>query len=155
MVEVKFEKVPTTLVECVRLTGPYENWGRGLIELKAWVEMKGVKITGPPIGLFYDNPLETPREKLRSEACLPIATTITAEAKFETKDLPGGDVATTTHTGPPEEYTKTYGTFLEWILTNGYTFTDPAREIYGEISDKLGPGMGTIIQQPIKKQSRS
>lgn len=64
----------------------------------------------------------------------------------------GGDVATTTHTGPPEEYTRTYGAFLEWILTNGYTFVGPAREIFREPSDTLRPGMGTIIQQPIKKK---
>ncbi len=153
MVQVKLGNVDKQQVAYVELTGPYENWGRGLMELKAWLDIKKAKIARPPMGLYYDNPTETPAEKLRSEACLPIAGPLQGEGKFKVKELPASEVASTVHEGPPEAYTRTYGPFLEWILTNGYKVLGPAREIYREPSPELRPGMGILIQQPIKKKS--
>ncbi len=151
MCSLKLERIPKQRVAYVELTGPYENWGHGLMELESWLKEQGASTTGRPIGLFYNNPLETPAEKLRSEACIPLSKDVPAEGKFKVKDLPGGEVATTTHTGPPEEYTRTYGSFLEEILRQGYKFAGPAREVFAQPRADLRPGMGIVIQQPVKK----
>ncbi len=45
------------------------------------------------------------------------------------------------HDGPPEDYTKTYGSFLERLLREGYTFYGPAREIFEEARENLQPGI--------------
>jgi len=148
---LRLERVRPTLVAFVHLTGPYEDWGKGLMELMGWLERERVQVIGEPIGLFYDNPTETPAAQLQSDACLPVKGKVTAEGKFQTMELPGGEVAVTRHTGPRSEYTKTYGPFLEGIMREGYTFYGPARETFAEASSRLRPGMGTKIQQLVKK----
>jgi DNA gyrase inhibitor GyrI len=147
----KLEKVPQMRVAYVQLIGPYENWGRGLMELKAWLEERHVRVVGRPLGLFYDNPTETPASDLKSDACLPIEGEFAPVGKFRVKDLAAGEVAVTRHAGPPEEYTKTYGAFLEGLVNEGYTFYGPAREIFEEARLDLHPGMGVQIQQLVKK----
>jgi DNA gyrase inhibitor GyrI len=151
MPEGSFETIPKTLVASIELRGSYENWGDGLMELTRWLDSKDGKPAGKAIGLFYDNPLETPPEKLRSKACIPIDHNVTAEGKFKIEELEGGMVAKTRHTGKPEEYTKTYGAFLEWLLKDGYTLRGPAREIFDRLSPDLRPGMGAMIQQPVTR----
>lgn len=146
---VELERVNAIHVAFVELLGPYEEWGKGLMELWTWLESKNAQVVGSPIGLFYDNPTETHRDKLRSEACLPIEGDLQSEGRLKVKDLPAAQVATTRHNGPPEEYTKTYGTFLENLLRLGYSFEGPPREIFGSTIPTLRPGMGIRIEQPV------
>src|SRR5208283_4707348 len=122
---LKFEKAPQTKVAYVQLIGPYENWGNGLVELKEWLKSQQVQIVGKPIALFYDNPTETPSAKLRSDACFPIQGDVRPAGKFQIKDLPAGEIAVTKHNGSPEEYTSTYGSFLEGLLKQGYMLYGP------------------------------
>jgi len=149
---VKLERVNAIHVAFVELIGPYEEWGKGLMELWKWLESKGVRVVGSPIGLFYDNPTEAQRDKLRSEACLPIEGDLQSEGRFRIKDLPAAQVATTQHNGPPEEYTKTYGTFLENLLRLGYSFDGPPRETFANAIATLRPGMGIRIEQPVSRK---
>jgi DNA gyrase inhibitor GyrI len=93
------EAVSPMTVAFVPLIGPYEDWGKGLMQLKGWLVQERVRVVGKPIGLFYDNPTETPASKLRSDACFPIKEKV--EGKFQVKELPGGQAAETMHTGPP------------------------------------------------------
>ena len=152
MADLKLETIDPVQVAYIELRGPYENFGRGLMDLVSWLERKRVRVAGPPIGLYYDNPTETPPEKLRAEACVPIYGDVRPEGPYKVKVLSGGLVAVTVHQGPPQEYTRTYGTFLEGILKSGYTFREPAREIYDTPAATLGPGMGKQIQQRVEKR---
>ena len=122
------------------------------MEPKALLDESKIKIVGPPIGLRYNNPLQTQPEKLRSEACLPLSGNVTAMWTFKVKELSATEVATTLHEGPPELYTDTYSALFEWIIANGYEYYGPAREIYGEARAHARPGMGLVIQQPIRKK---
>ena len=149
--DVTLEKVGTARVAYVELKGPYENWGRGLVELREWLDTRPVRIVGKPIGLFYDNPTETKAEELRSDACFPIEGKLTPEGKFLVKELPAGEIAVTRHVGDPNQYTRTYGQALEGLLKQGYTFYGPAREIFENARPDLRPGMGIQIQQLVKK----
>jgi effector-binding domain-containing protein len=151
MPHISFETIQKTTVASRDLTGSYENFGKGLSELQAWLNSKGIKTNGKPMGLFYDNPFETPSENLRSKACIPISGNVVAEGNFKIEDLPGGLVAKTRHEGKPAEYTQTYGAMLEWLLNNGYNLLGPAREIFQETSPILQPGMGVEIQQPVSR----
>ena len=152
MLHIKLDKVEKMQVAYIELTGPYENWGRGLMELKALLDESKIEIVGPPIGLYYNNPLQTQPEKLRSEACLPVSGNVTAMWTFKVKELSATEVATTLHEGPPELYTDTYSALFEWIIANGYEYYGPAPEIFQEASANLRPGEGLVIQQPTKKE---
>jgi len=120
--------------------------------LKTWIDLKGMEQSGYPFCLYYDNPSETPALQLRSEACIPVGKTFESEGQFKMKQFPESQVAETRHVGPPEEFAKTYGPFLEGLLNQGYQLAGPAREYYMTVSDVSGPGAGFLIQQPIAKK---
>lgn len=149
---IEKENIAPTKVAFVSLVGPYEDWGKGLMQLKEWLDEKSIPIRGQPMGLFYDNPTQSRPDELRSDACLPIEGAIQPEGRFQVKELPGGVAALTRHSGPPSEYTRTYGSFLEGIIKAGYMFEGPARETFEEASEDLQPGMGIRIEQLIRKR---
>jgi len=120
--------------------------------LKNWIDSKGMEQSGYPFCLYYDNPSETPVLQLRSEACIPVGKPFEPEGQFKMKQFPETQVAETRHQGPPEEFAKTYGPFLEGLLKQGYQLVGPAREYYMTVSDVSGPGSGFLIQQPIAKK---
>jgi effector-binding domain-containing protein len=52
--------------------------------------------------------------------------------------LPGGLVATATHTGPIAEISGTHQAVREWSEANGYRLTGPHWEIYGDPDSSTG-----------------
>jgi effector-binding domain-containing protein len=150
--EVKFMNAPKLIVAYVELKGPYSRIGEAMKGLKTWIDAKGIEQAGYPFCLFFDNPNETREEDLRSEACIPVGKPFEPEGEFKVKELGETPVAETRHEGPPEEYTKTYGPFLEGLVSQGYQVAGPAREYYMSVSDVRGPGSGFLIQQPITKK---
>ena len=120
-------------------------------ELEKWLGSEGKRQVGDPVCLFYDNPGETPPPELRSEACIPVAGAFEPRGEFKFKELAETEVAETRHLGPPEEFAKTYGPFLEGLLRQGYTLEGPAREYFATSALVKGPGSGFLIQQPVSK----
>jgi effector-binding domain-containing protein len=52
--------------------------------------------------------------------------------------LPGGLVATATHTGPMTEIGDTHAAVREWSTANGYRLAGPRWEIYGDPDTSTG-----------------
>ena len=96
---VKLDKVPRIRVAYVQIKGPYDQWGKHLMELVSLLDSRNVQIGGAPFGLFYDSPLETPPENLRSEACIPVKGRIAASTGIKVKQMEAARVATTVHEG--------------------------------------------------------
>jgi effector-binding domain-containing protein len=150
--EVKFTTAPKLVVAELEWKGSYSTIGEAMRELKEWIDSKGIEQAGYPFCLFHDNPTETPEAELRSEACIPVAKAFQAEGKYLMKEFDVVHVAETRHQGPPEEFAKTYGPFLEGLLNQGYQIVGPAREYFMTVSDVKGPGSGFLIQQPVAKK---
>ncbi|HEY6282447.1 MAG TPA: GyrI-like domain-containing protein [Nitrososphaerales archaeon] len=150
--EVKFMTTPKLIVASVERKGSFSTIGESMRELKTWIDSKGIEQAGYPFCLFYDNPTETPEAELRSEACIPVAKAFEPEGNFKMKELGEAQVAETRHQGPPEEFAKTYGPFLEGLLNQGYQIVGPAREYFMAVSDVNGPGSGFLIQQAVTKK---
>lgn len=149
--EVKFTSAPRMVVAYLERRGAYSGIGETMRELKKWIDSKGIEQSGYPFCLFYDNPTEIPEAELRSEACIPVGKAFDPEGDFRVKELGETQVAETRHEGPPEEFARTYGPFLEGLLKDGYRIIGPAREYFMTASDVRGPGSGFLIQQPISK----
>ncbi len=149
--QVEFKTSKRMVVAYVERRGSYSSIGESMRKLKAWIDAKGIEQAGYPFCLFYDNPSETPVAQLRSEACIPVGREFTPEDDFKLKVLDEAQVAETRHEGPPEEFAKTYGPFLEGLLNSGYKIVGPPREYFMSVSDVRGPGSGFLIQQPVAK----
>lgn len=150
--EVKFTTTPKIIIAAIERKGSYYGIGESMTRLKEWIDRKGIEQSGYPFCLFYDNPTETSEEDLKSEACIPVGKAFDPEGEFKMKELGESQVAETRHHGPPEEFAKTYGPFLEGLLNEGYQLMGPAREYFMTASDVKGPGSGFLIQQPIAKK---
>ena len=151
---VRFRTAPAMVVAFAERRGAYSGVGDTMRRLQGWLESRGVEAAGEPFCLFYDNPSRTAEADLRSEACIPVKEAITSEGEFGAKVLPETLVAETAHSGPAEEFGRTYGPFLEGLLNQGYDLVGPARECYHAASDIRGPGSGFVIQQPVAKKPR-
>jgi DNA gyrase inhibitor GyrI len=151
--EIKFKTAPKMLVAYVERRGPYSGIGATMRSLKHWIDSMGIEQAGYPFCLFYDNPGETPPAQLRSEACIPVIKPFEPQGEHKMKELGEVEVAEIRHEGPPENFAKTYGPFLEGLLTQGYRLLGPAREYFMSAADVNGPGTGFLIQQPVEKES--
>lgn len=150
--EVKFTTAPKIIVASVERKGSYSTIGESMRDLKTWIDSKGIEQAGYPFCLFYDNPTEKAEAELRSEACIPVAKAFQSEGNFMMKEFGEAQVAETRHEGPPEEFSKTYGPFLEGLLNQGYQIVGPAREYFMTVSEVQGPGSGFLIQQPVARK---
>jgi DNA gyrase inhibitor GyrI len=150
--DIKFTKSAKMTVAYAERRGSYSGIGETMLELKQWIDSRGIEQAGYPLCLFYDNPGETPPAELRSEACIPVTKEFGPEGRFLMKVLEETDVAETRHDGPPVDFGKTYGPFLEGLLNQGYNLNGPAREYFMSATDVVGPGSGFLIQQPIVKK---
>lgn len=150
--QVKMTVAPRIVAASLEMRGAYSGIGTAMQELKSWIDRKGIEQAGYPFCLFYDNPFETPERELRSEACIPVSEKFQPEGKFSVKEFEEVEVAETRHEGPPGEFGKTYGPFLEGLLKEGYKLLGPAREYFMTVTEVKGPGSGFLIQQPIAKK---
>jgi effector-binding domain-containing protein len=148
--EVKFTRAPKMIVASIEMRGSYSRIGEAMKRLKDWIDSQGIEQAGYHFCLFYDNPSEKVEAELRSEACIPVEKPFEPEGEFRMKELAETPVAETRHEGPPAEFAKTYGPFLEGLLKQGYRIVGPAREYYMAASEVKGPGSGFLIQQPIE-----
>lgn len=152
-VEVKFTTSKKMTVAFEELKGAYSGVEEGMRNLKEWIDSKGIEQSGYPFCLFYDNPLETPAEELRSEVCIPVGGEFLPDDIHKVKQVPEATVAETRHSGKPDEFYKTYGPFLEGLLNGGYDIVGPAREYFMTVAEVKGPGSGFLIQQPVAKKA--
>ncbi|RJP32730.1 MAG: AraC family transcriptional regulator [Phycisphaerales bacterium] len=131
-VHVRIETLQPQRVAFIRHVGPYEQVGYAWTRLMSWAGPRGLIGAGPPIGLAYDDPQITPPDKLRYDACLPVASSVQGEGDVGVQDVAGGEYAVTEHVGPYERLHYTYTRlFGQWLPGSGRTpRSDPCIERY-------------------------
>jgi AraC family transcriptional regulator len=75
--------------------------------------------------IYYDDPSATPRDALRSDACLTVPQDWSPSGRLELREICGGRYAVTLHVGPYAElahaYKWVYGT---WLAQSGEELAD-------------------------------
>ncbi len=119
-------------VAAIAKTGPYDQVAAAFADLQKWAADAKVALAGPPMGFYYDDPAQVKPESLRSEACLPVPAGTKADPKsgIVIKELTPMMLATTMHTGAPDNVQETYGKLRQWIADNGYQIAGPGVEFY-------------------------
>jgi AraC family transcriptional regulator len=130
-------KVDVSMIEAMTAAsilkpGPYEKVGETMDELWQWVRDKGIEVTGPAFGVYYDNPETTPPESTRFEAGVPVpeGTEGDDEAGVVVKTWGPRLAAKALFTGPYDRVGPAYGALGAWIQQNGYRMAGPAIEVY-------------------------
>lgn len=105
------------------------------------------------IGISFDDPTVTDREKLRYNACLSVSKEVKPEAGIGVMEIPQGNYAIFTHKGPYEELNSSYNyIFGQWLSENKVNLRDePCMENYLNSPDKTKPEkLLTEIMVPIE-----
>jgi len=151
--EVKLKKTELMQVATISHVGPYEEVGKLYQEIAGWLRQKRLRITGPPLGWFHDNPEKVPAHKLRSEAGIPFKGEAKPEGNIKIKKVPAQEVLYTIHKGPYREVGPAYATLFQHANKKGYTPHGCPIEIYLNDPTKVKESeLLTEIRIPVKKQ---
>lgn len=110
------------------LRGNYAQTMRALAEFAAEVRAKGLVVSGPPFGLYYDDPGATPVAELRSRMCLPVDALDGQGLMFEV--LPQQTVVYAYVAGPYPEAPRALPGLLEYMRGMRWRLDGPVREVY-------------------------
>ncbi len=129
-VEIVEKIVEPMLIAAVKITGPYNECGKGF---KAIGRNFGRYICGSCFCLQYDAGYRPTDATF--ETCMPIRHSKEVEG-ISVRELPGGKCVSIIHKGPYEELGQSYQKIKDYVKSKGYSCSLPTREIYIK-----GPGM--------------
>ena len=122
--------------------------GAGFGSLMQVLGQEGVSVSGPPLIVYHGVIDEETGGDI--EICVPIDSEISGESDVYGRELEGGTMATTVHSGRYEEIAPAYHTLTGWISEHGYEIAGPPREIYLNDPQTTSPGdLLTRVEFPI------
>lgn len=156
-VGVVIKKIEPATVAFIACKGPYSQMAEVFPKLFWWIQDKGYFIAGPPSGVYFNNPVDTPPEELLWEVRCPVGGQVTpipidtqGVGIKKTKAL---KVATTIHRGPHDKVGETYQTVISWITANGYQIAGPAEEVYLSPPGATSPEqLVTEVRLPVRRK---
>lgn len=127
--EVQVETVPAQPAAAVNARVPREAIGEFLggafAEVMQALQAQGVFPAGPPFARYAVD-----EEAFDVTAGFPVSGPIVAAGRVEPTELPGGDRATTLHTGSYEDMPAAFHAVIDWIARNGRQIASDPWESY-------------------------
>jgi len=111
-------------------TGSYTGIGRLLEGVFAAARDQGIEASGPPFGLYYDDPGRTPVKGLRMRACLPVAGAVSPREPLGYEVLESTTVVYAFVAGPYPDVPRAYPALFEYLRQLDWVDAGPIREIY-------------------------
>ena len=119
--------------------GSYTSIGGLLAELVRQAAEQNLEVSGPPFGLYFDDPGQVPVAELRMRACLPIERPGSVAAPLAADVLPSVTVVYAYVSGPYPEVPRAYPSLYRYMDDLGWREDGPVRESYlvnpGEVGD--------------------
>lgn len=152
---VEIREMPAQKVLCMSHTGPYFTIGTTFRRFYTWAAEHGIKF-GLGVGLYYDNPIVTPPDELRSDAGGFVDLNFTIDdPAVHLVDIPAGTYAVYTHIGGYDKMGESWGDFMgNWFPATGYEYGEGAPfEIYvDDCADTPVETLRTELCIPLKAQ---
>lgn len=117
MYTVEIESLPTRTIAGVLHKGSYLRIGESFEKLVGLAATRGLMadVRGM-VGVYYDDPMATPEDELRSRAAFVVADDTEVKAPMEAEKLEGGRYAVLTHKGPYSDLPAAYDWFYSvWL----------------------------------------
>lgn len=124
------QTLPSQTVLALAHTGPYEGMTETIDRLFSFMEQQGIQPTGELMGVFWDDPMNTPAEECRYEVRIPVAPGTEVDAPFVVKTIPPTATAGVALVGSYEKIAEEYGKLYTWIREHGYRVAGPLVEVY-------------------------
>ncbi len=130
---IEIEQLNTMRVGAVRHVGPYNQIGPKFQQLGAIAGQAGL-FQAPGalmMGIFHDNPRETPADKLRSDVAIAVSDETRLPDGLTEQVVPGGRYARFTHIGSFEGLPGAWTQFTTSLGSGAYRLREgPGLEIY-------------------------
>jgi effector-binding domain-containing protein len=139
----------------VEMKGSYDQHEQAFGMLYEQGAVQGVAFDNYPMGLYYNNPMDTPVDSLIWEIGTRVSGVDSVKAPLVLKTFPFTQVVTMEYSGTfGEEMAASYGKIYQWIGQNGYRVAGPLQEIYVSIpeANENGEWVGQVeIVVPVSK----
>ncbi len=116
---IQFIQLPPIRVVMIRHTGPYDQLAEAFQRLSGWVDSQNVP-SKRWIGIYWDNPQETPAHQLRSAACVEVPLDFQllnrGDLPLDRHEIAGGEYATTRYIGPYDKLEPVWTEFIETVV---------------------------------------
>ena len=150
---VQIENATPQLIAATKITTTRKeignDIGQGFGRLIGALGAESLEPSGPPLVVYYDLIDEDTDGDI--EVCIPVSREISMESDVYSRELEGGNVATTTHIGPYQEIASAYETLQGWISEHGHEIVGPPREIYLNDPQTVPPDqLLTRVEFPIR-----
>ncbi|RLF91339.1 hypothetical protein DRN46_01640 [Thermococci archaeon] len=150
---MELKRIGKRKVVSIRHVGPYSEVGKAFRDLVEWCIRNEIIVTGPAMGIYYDDPREVPPEKCTSEIMFPIEELPELPEEemrmVEIKELPEMRVVSKVMRGESFnsiDYEKEYNEIVKWMEERGLKARGPPIEIYHKFE-----GMVEIeVQVPVE-----
>lgn len=118
---VKIKTLPEMHVASIRHTGDYSRCGEAYDMLCQWADTQNLLNNQTQfLGICYDDPKITPKEKCRYDACIVVDASANVSGEANMQTIPEGRYATVVHKGSYETLYITYAAlFGEWLPASG------------------------------------
>jgi AraC family transcriptional regulator len=128
-VRIEISERQPVRVACLRYSGPYgEALGRfWRVTVALWLAENGV-LDCPRYGVTLDNPMNTPPDQCRYDACVEIPRGMTLPGAEEVT-IPGGRYAVTHFKGTGADIGNAWGEFVGVALRGTGSRADPSRNV--------------------------
>jgi AraC family transcriptional regulator len=149
--QIETVQLPRMRLACIRHVGPYQEIGGAFGRLGEWSQTARVP-AGKGIGIYWDDPRETPEAELKSDACLVVPDDFTPdEPGITLGELPAGEYATYTHRGGYEGLGEAWGRFIGAVAQSGRMVEGPSYEIYvNDCSEVPKEELITELYHPVR-----
>jgi len=129
------QPTPTAVVAAAATWAEFPNMWRPMLD-QVWSFLRG----GAPAGLYKQghNVMLYKDEVPNVEVGVQVTRSFPPTGQVVASALPGGLVATATHTGPVANVGDTHQAVREWSRANGYQLAGPHWEIYGDPDPSTG-----------------
>ncbi len=156
MSEPETIEVKPVMAVSATFTGPYEQTGRVMDDLIAWLLQTGYPYSGSPFAIYYDDPAKVEEDKLRARVCLPVAEELGSYGNYERSEIEGGTFASILHEGTYKDIPKVYEKLFDWIKENGYEYVEEkgTREVFRKILGEVDSAeeLMTEVMVPVKEK---
>jgi AraC family transcriptional regulator len=139
-VQIEIKNLPPMRVASVSHTGPYNQIGPAFHRLAEAAGPAGLFRAGAVmLGVYHDNPMTVPAEKLRSAAAITMPDGQAVPKPLEELQLPGGRFASVVHRGSYEGLGDTWQQFVgQAFAASGHKRgSGPSLEIYRNTPEQV------------------
>lgn len=119
--DAQIKEMPARRAYAMAHKGAYNTIGQTFCQLWSWIQANNVPVRGC-IGIWYDDPLITPVEELRSDAAVFVPEDFVCDdPAVHLVEIPAATYAVAIHKGPYDGLGTSWSQFIgQWLPASGY-----------------------------------